>query len=159
MLKHVVVITGLIMPANAVVAQEGNPFKNSTTPAQATKPTPSNTGSTTVKISAEDCARLVAHKPRADVAYKPGVDVHGKPVTSADTDPSYAGLKAPKTVEFDIAFSPLHAALANRFAETKLSIGRVRYDINSGEMTFNGKPLSDTDKVTLGKRCREKMKQ
>ncbi len=102
---------------------------------------------------------MVEHQPRADVAYKPGVDVHGDPVAPADVSGQYSAIKPPSTVEFDIAFNPLHAALANRLSETSLSLGRVSYDINSGEMTYNSKPLSDPDKVHLSQRCREKLNQ
>jgi len=163
--KSFIVLAGIILAANAVAAEKTSPFKNQTAPrvepTDATSSAPPTTGSssTTVKISADDCARLVAHKPRADVAYKPGVDVDGKYVAAADTNSTYAAINAPTKVEFDIAFNPLHAALAGRLSETSLSIGRVSYDIDSGAMTYNGKPLSDPDKVTLGKRCRDKLNQ
>lgn len=93
------------------------------------------------------------------MAYKPGVDVDGDKVTPADLANPYSAIQPPAKVEFDIAFNPLHAAIAHRFGETKLSLGRVAYDINTGEMAFNGKPLSKGDKSQLAAGCRQRLKR
>ncbi|MBL24650.1 MAG: hypothetical protein CMM48_12215 [Rhodospirillaceae bacterium] len=132
-----------------------NPFKNE---GEASAPE-GRSGQTTVKITANDCNRLVQHRARPDVAYKPSVDVDGNKVTPADLPNPYDTIQAPKKVEFDVAFNPLHASIANRFGETSLSLGRVTYDINTGAMTFNGKPLSKNDKSQLAAGCREKLRQ
>jgi hypothetical protein len=152
------VVALIIGPALAAEksVDSGNPYDNSRKTAKETaKPKAENTA----KISAEDCARLIEHRPRDDVAYKPGVDVDGKPVTPADTSSAYRNLGNLSNVEFDIAFSPLKGAAAGRFGETSMSAGRIAYDINTGNMTFNGRPLNDPDKALIAKRCREKLRQ
>lgn len=48
----------------------------------ATAQTP-DAGPFTVRLSADDCQRLIPHTPAPDVAYRPGADVHGRDVAPA----------------------------------------------------------------------------
>ena len=102
-----------------------------------------------VKISKRDCQRLVRHVPSADVAYKPGVDARGRPVASADAG-GRKPLRLPSSFTFDITFDL--GALAGG-AGAELTVGSVRYDINSGSLTFNGQPLTDPAQSELAARC------
>ena len=165
MRESFIILVALLITINAVAAEKNNPFTNKK-PSTAqgsgvtySAPLEVDSSSRTVKISAEDCARLVAHKPQADVAYKAGVDVDGNYVTPADVSSANVVINVPSKVEFDIAFDPLDGTLAGMVSKTSLSIGRVSYNIESGAMSYNGKPLSVADKVMLGQRCREKLNQ
>ena len=165
MRKSFIILVAFLITNNAVAAEKNNPFTNKEQPTAqgfgATYSAPLDSGSTssTVKITAEDCARLVAHKRQADVTFRAGVDVDGNYVTPADVSSSNVAINVPSKVEFDIAFNPLDKNLAGKVSKTSLSIGRVSYNIDSGAMSYNGKPLSIPDKVMLGQRCREKLSQ
>ena len=54
-----------------------------------------------VRITRQDCQRVVRHRPSADVAYQPGVDVRGNPVVAADTAGSFT-IPLPDVFEFNI---------------------------------------------------------
>ena len=59
--------------------------------------------------------------------------------------------------EFDIAFNPLKGSSKNKFAETSLSVGKIRYDINRRKITFDGQPLANDDLAVLAAKCKEIM--
>ncbi len=129
----------------------------------------------TVTITVRDCKRLLVHTARPDVTYKPGVDVRGKKVAS----PDYAGdikLKLPDDYAFDIpvdlrrfmggpaADAKAHAAPtaqafeeAARIGAAEATVGTVRYNINSGRLTFNGQSLTPEAEAELAHKCREMM--
>ncbi len=129
----------------------------------------------TLTITVRDCKRLLVHGVRPDVAYKPGVDVRGKKVAPAD----YAGdikLKLPDDYAFDIpvdirrfmggpaADAKAHAApskqafeKAARIGAGQATVGTVRYNINSGRLTFNGQSLTPEARTELAHKCREMM--
>jgi len=133
---------------------QANPFTNDGTAANPRPPR--KPGTVTLQISERDCRRaIVAHKPRDDVAYKPGVDVRGKPVVPADLPSSYS-LVTPSVIEFDLAFNPLaNTGLdPNDFANTQVSVGRIRYDILKDELTLNGQPLQNPVLAEIEKQCR-----
>jgi hypothetical protein len=112
-----------------------------------------------VRIPREDCQSLVRHVPDPGVAYQPGVDVHGKPVAPADLPGSTMQAIVPKTVEFDVSFYPLARARGGRFDQSELYVGTVRYDLNTGEVLFNGVPLTDPEKDEMARRCRAALRQ
>jgi len=45
----------------------------------------------------------------------------------------------------------------SKSAGMTLNVGTVRFNINTGEMTFNGKPLTDASEAELAARCRAMM--
>ncbi|MGP1395838.1 MAG: hypothetical protein ACTS3R_10035 [Inquilinaceae bacterium] len=107
----------------------------------ATAQTP-DVGPYTVRLSADDCRRLIPHAPAPDVAYRPGVDVHGRDVAPADLGGGPV-IALPEVYEFVIAVD-----LAQRFGIPSLAagfvaegaVGVVAFD---GErLTFNGQPLT-----------------
>jgi hypothetical protein len=112
---------------------------------------------TTVRIPTADCAALVAHRPAPDVAYKPGVDAHGDRVDPADLPGSRFSFEVPRTVEFDISFNPLEGAAARRFPRSELVVGRLKYDLKSGEATFNDQPLSGPELAELARKCQREL--
>jgi len=107
-----------------------------------------------VRIPRKDCQALVRYVPDPGVAYQPGVDVHGKPVAPADLPGSAIQSVVPETVEFDISFYPLARAKGGRFDQSELYVGTVRYDLDTGEVLFNGVPLTDPEKDEMARRCR-----
>ncbi len=110
-----------------------------------------------VQISKKDCARVVQHFPSDDVAYKAGVDAHGRPVKAADLPGSTFNVALPDVLEFDVAFNPLKGSSKSQFAETSLSVGKIRYDINRRKITFNGQPMGGDELAVLAARCKEIM--
>ena len=106
-----------------------------------------------IRIPRDDCARLVQHQSAPDVAYKPGVDVRGKKVAPADLPGSGFSVAVPEEVEFDVSFNPLRGGAASRFERSKLIVGRVRFNLETGEATFNGVPLTDSEQAELARKC------
>jgi hypothetical protein len=112
-----------------------------------------------VRVSRKDCQSLVRYVPDPGVAYQPGVDVHGRPVAPADLPGSSIRSVLPETVEFDVSFYPLARAGGGRFNQSELYVGTVRYDLNTGEVLFNGVPLTDPEKDEMAQRCRAALHQ
>lgn len=109
-----------------------------------------------VKISKRDCRRLVKHVARADVEYKPGVDVRGKKVVPADLGGA-PRIKLPSELTIDIGID-LGKRLGigddgDKFS-SQTSIGKVKYNINSGRLTFNGQPIGNSEQTELAEKCR-----
>lgn len=114
---------------------------------------PVTAAETVIRIPRADCARLVEHRSAPDVAYKPGVDVRGKKVAPADLPGSSAAIKAPKQVEIEISFNPLRGGAGNRFGSSEMIVGRVQFNLETGEATFNGQPLTDPEQAELARKC------
>lgn len=114
---------------------------------------------TVIRIPRADCARLVEHRTAPDVSYKPGVDVRGKKVAPADLPGSSAAIKAPKQVEIEISFNPLRGGAGNRFGSSELIVGRVRFNLETGEATFNGQPLTDPEQAELARKCQRVVRE
>ena len=112
-----------------------------------------------LRVSRADCQQLVQYQPDPGVTYRPGVDVRGKPVAPADLPGSEMQVQLPDQVEFDVSFNPLRGAARRRFNRTELHVGRVRYDLKTGEVTFNGVPLTVPQKDEVAYRCRHALRQ
>lgn len=120
---------------------------------------------TRVVISKQDCQRAIQHIPSADVAYKAGVDVHGKPVVPADLPSNGGGIKLPDQIEFKYKINPTNfASTATQAASqsqlttgnnSQMTVATIKYDLASGLLTVNGKPLSGTDQQGIAEECRK----
>ncbi|MPY75266.1 MAG: hypothetical protein GEU87_13490 [Alphaproteobacteria bacterium] len=106
-----------------------------------------------MRIPRDDCRRMVEHRPDPGIDYKPGTDVRGKAVPPADLPGGGLRLEPADEVEFDISFNPLQGGQAGRFGATELFVGTVRFNLKSGEATFNGVPLSDPQQAELSRKC------
>jgi len=109
---------------------------------------------THASVSLDDCRRLVKHMPSADVAYKPGVDVHGKAVKPADDRPLGA-IEVPQeiVIDFGIDLAGRYGFGAAGLFDATAGIATIKYDIGSGGLTVNGKPLSDADSQAIEAAC------
>jgi hypothetical protein len=107
-----------------------------------------------VRVTRDDCRRLVEHRPAPDVAYKPGVDVHGRQVAPADLPGGIRILPA-EEVEFDVSFNPLRGATGQRFGRTELYVGKIKVNVATGAVTFNDVPLTDPEQAELAEKCRD----
>ena len=153
------ILFGLGLSQSPALAQsdagEGaNPFTNEGDVANPRPPR--KPAGMTIRLSKRECRQLIiSHKPSADATYKPGVDVRGKPVAPADLASGYEWV-APDTIEFDLAFNPLgNTGLdADAFANTSASVGTVKYDILTGKLTLNGRPLTDPLLAVIESQCR-----
>lgn len=110
----------------------------------------------TIRLTKRQCRHLVvSHKASGDVAYKPGLDVRGNPVVPADLSGGFEWI-TPDEIEFDLAFNPLgNTGLdADDFSNTNANVGTIKYDILSGRLTLNGRPLSDPLLAVIENQCR-----
>ena len=108
-----------------------------------------------IHVTRLDCARLVAHRPDADVAYQPGVDAQGNPVTPADLDGTNM-ITLPDTIAIFITVDlqerfgiPANSALF----ESNAYIGIASFRFSGGEITFNGRNLTDPEQTALAAAC------
>ncbi len=100
-----------------------------------------------VTISSNDCKRLAKNFPSA--TYKPGVDVRGNKVVGANLKGSEPALKVlPPVISFDISRD-----FSKYGGSSDTSVGKVKFDIMSGKLTFNGQPLGSGDQAELAKKC------
>lgn len=115
----------------------------------------------TVVATQDACRKLVKHKPVKGVAFTPGVDVRGRPIASADLPsadlPNNGGLAAvlPKIYEFPISVNPLKGNSATRFGETRLNLGQIGFDFQTGAVIYNGRPLHGVARRDFVKKCRD----
>jgi len=112
-----------------------------------------------VQVSRKDCQALVRYVPDPGVAYQPGVDVRGRPVAPADLPGSTIQGVLPRTVEFDVSFYPMAGRWPGRFDQSELYVGTVRYDLGTGEVLFNGVPLTNPEKDELAQHCRQALRR
>ncbi len=145
----------------------------------------SETVVTRITISRDDCARLVRYSKPAGVDYEEGRDVRGRPVAPADlydapdaelphviefdlvinpVDFARRGALARRLHELGEPPSPDEKAALERdiqalelspFDNTRFAVGRVRYDMLTGRLLFNGRPLTDPLAAELAARCQE----
>lgn len=108
-----------------------------------------------VRVTTTDCEFLVRHRPAPDIAYQPGVDVRNRPVVPADLEAPR--LRLPDTIEI-----PITVDLQKRFGipsdsalfEAEAEIGRIA--VEGDRITFNGRPLRDSELVALAEACRRR---
>ena len=101
------------------------------------------------RLSAEDCARVVAYVPDASVAYQPGTDVLGRAVAPAD-------LSAPPQVLPPVLGFVLSVELARRLnlpgaLKGDLPLGIVT--IENNQLLFNGRPIGGDAETQLAAAC------
>ena len=48
---------------------------------------------------------------------------------------------------------------AQKYGSLNMSVGKVRFNIKTGALTFNGKPLTDPDQGALAEACKEILKR
>jgi hypothetical protein len=103
------------------------------------------------------CQTLTKHVPDADVAYQPGVDVNGHAVTPADLDDGRPSILPeeiiiPLSVDLmqHLALDP-HSLPARAMKRNDIPLGTLT--ITSGQILFNGKPLSDAQQDNLAVLC------
>ena len=143
---------------------------------------------TKITITKKDCRRLVRHTASADVAYRTGVDVRGRKVVPADAggrvplklpdvfefnidvdirkylggpeDDAAAASAATSASDSATSNTALIAAnrKAQKFAGLNMTVGKVRYNIKTGALTFNGQSLTDPDQDALAAACRSILK-
>ena len=113
---------------------------------------------TTIRVSRADCSRLTEYKQPPGVAFEPGVDARGNAVAPADLPGSNMPIQLPEHVEFDVSFNPLRGNLANRFARSEMVVGRIGFNLETGQATFNGKPLTSPEQAELARKCQRALK-
>ncbi len=108
-----------------------------------------------VSVSSKDCKRL-ARKGTDGAGYKAGVDARGKKVRGADLGGG-SPIKLPRVLSFDINADMskyMSDSAKEKLGDAESKVGTVKFDINSGAMTFNGKPLTGRDQAELRARCK-----
>ena len=100
------------------------------------------------------CRALIAHEPDDSVAFRPGVDVRGKPVVSANLPQEKSILDALSTsYEFSIRLNPLVGDSGNRFSETSLDLGKIRFDRETGAGSYNGTLIQGLGRRLIVQEC------
>ncbi len=128
-----------------------------------------------VRITRQDCQRLVSHIARPDVAYRPDVDVRGEPVASANLE-RRPPIELPEV--FDIFISVdlckrVDPVTGKRLCRTVVPtaggpVEKKRYQTDAliGVATvadggrrvyFNGQPLSDEEAAIVRESCRRRL--
>lgn len=112
---------------------------------------------TTVRVSADTCARLVEHVPAPDVEYRPGVDVHGRKVVPADLGP-VVRIDPPTEFSFDLNYdlSGWITGAGGNVYEPHFKVGTVT--VKDGVPYFEGHPLIDEDQIRLSEACQRILK-
>lgn len=111
-------------------------------------------------ISLNDCRQRVPHQPQDDVAYQPGVDVHGNPVVPADIQPMLGQIQPPDeiVIDFGIDLAGRYGISGTGLITATAGILTVNYDITSGTLMVNGKPLLKDDARAVAKACKMMLK-
>lgn len=102
-----------------------------------------------VRLSPEDCARVVAHVPEDNVTYRPGVDAMGRRVAPADLSP-------PQAIMPPVPWFVLSVDLAQRLMlptglKGDLPLGIV--SVQGNQVLFNGQPIGDQSQAALAAAC------
>lgn len=111
-----------------------------------------------VEVDEKTCQKVQRHLARQDVNYKPGVDVRGKKVVPADIQSNQIVL--PETISIDLSL-PLQDLFdvanppARELQNAEVEVGRIDYDISSGQLSFNGQKLAEPALVKIGEKCYE----
>ena len=108
-----------------------------------------------ISIDERDCRRAVRHVARGDVAYKPGVDARGNPVVPADLAGTKV-YKGPEKITISLSFDLLESFGIDTGAGVlvpEVNAGTVTYDIASGRLEVDGKPLMDPEVAALAAAC------
>ncbi len=116
---------------------------------------------TRLEVDGAACDHLVTYVEPPGVEYRPGVDADGNPVAPADLNGG-SQIKLPIKVTIPIT-DYLYSKLANAsgqpapngFVQPSLTVGVVTYDITSGQLTFNGQPLTTDPDGALAQLCRK----
>ena len=107
-----------------------------------------------LRISAADCATLVAYRPVPDVDYKGGQDARGRPVEPADLGGA-SPLALPDAAHFVIEvdlIERLGLSLDPAEIGADLPLGVVT--VQGNEVRFNGQPLAPSVGQELADLCR-----
>lgn len=114
---------------------------------------------TQMSVSLDDCKRLTRHKARDDVTYQPGVDVRGKSVTPADVQPLGA-ITVPDeiVIDFGLDLAGRYGFGAAALFDATAGIATIHYDLATGGLTFNGKPLLSEDARAIERACKMRLK-
>jgi len=163
--------------ATALAAGFGVPDTGQAQSTAAGTVTVDESGALHVRVTDQDCRRLVVHEPAPGVAYQPGVDVRGKSVAPADLHGA-AEITLPEVVSIPIEVDLYRRAPRNGDASESdprpdpdpdvglgqdldpsldgdAQIGTVEIDLHTGRATFNGQPLTSEAQHRLNRRCQE----
>ncbi len=106
----------------------------------------------TAATSSDVATALSGAKSTLSAAQEIGYTQDTAAVTASDTATRTA---ADSTAADSAALSA--AETVAKSPDMSLNIGTIRFNINTGEMTFNGQPLTDASNAELAERCRAMM--
>ncbi len=107
-----------------------------------------------VGISTKDCRRLLKRNARVGAGYRAGVDSRGKKVKSADLAGSQK-LNLPEELSFNVGPDIRnYMSDPGNLSEMSAKVGTVKFNLNTGKMTFNGQTLSDPMQADMVAKCR-----
>ena len=136
----------------------------------------------TVFVTPNDCTSLFRYHASPDVAYRPGQDVHGKYVAPADVAGNdYRDLVPANGAKFTVQINPMNytklngtqrqaaigggetgstannaspsAPSGNKYANTAMPVAHVEVDLQTGEVSVNGRKLTSDQERILAEAC------
>lgn len=105
-----------------------------------------------LRISREDCRRLVRHEPAPDVAYQPGVDVRGRPVAPADLSEA-PQVRLPDEIVIPLAVDVMKGRRSGSAVDAYAGVGTLT--VRNGRAYFNDEPLHGWEQEILLEACRK----
>jgi hypothetical protein len=111
-------------------------------------------GQETIRVTREDCSRLVAHRPAAGVDYQPGVDAYGRPVVPPDLEESRIQLPESIAIVITVEIQERFGIPANSVLyKPEAFIGVADFEFADQSVSFNGVPLTDPEQAALAAAC------
>lgn len=157
---------GSPLPISAQISGRENPFSNAgdkgaeaTGRADAPLPRPSAKPEFLIRMSKEDCRRLIRQSAVPGPDYQPGVDVRGNPVAPANIPGQFTDSDLlPDAIAFELSLNPLefagNPALADLFSGAEAGFGEIRYALTSGALTLDGRRLNAETTAEILTFCR-----
>ncbi|MDF1747597.1 MAG: hypothetical protein P1V34_01850, partial [Alphaproteobacteria bacterium] len=113
-----------------------------------------------LRMSKKDCERVLrrANVPSAD--YVPNLDIRGNAVAGANLPGTLTAEDIlPEEIAFELALNPFvfagNTALQDLFVNSSTSFGTVRYNLASGKLTLNDKPLTPATEAEIVSLCQQ----
>lgn len=111
-----------------------------------------------LKVSRATCERLQSEQG-LNADYVGGVDARGNAVAGADLNNHNFKINVPDTISFDLDMNVFTSIgrtdLASLFPESKVSLGEIKYNINSGRLQYNGQDIDYTQKEAITVACQD----
>jgi hypothetical protein len=113
-----------------------------------------------VRMSKADCDMVLRRAAVPSADYVPGVDARGNSVAGANLPGTLTAADIlPEEIAFELVINPMNfagnPALQSLFANSKTSLGTIRYNLASGKLTLNDKALTPDTTAEIEALCQK----